>query len=590
MLAYKDDFKYWLTKVTKEEQEELLAVENNDEQLKRRFAIPLEFGTAGMRGIIALGTGCLNRYTVRRATQGVANFIKQSGENAVKRGVVISYDTRNFSYEFALETAAVLAYNGIKVYLYNDTHPVPMCSFAIRHLNAFVGIMITASHNPKEYNGYKVYGQDGAQMSPEDTAVVVDYINSISDYFSVESVQINAERSKIMAMNGEVLQENIVVIGKNVEDAYFNELSKLSLSPDAVKEVASKIKIVYTPLHGSGYKPVTTILKQMNIPCNVVEEQKDPDGNFPTVAVPNPEQPDALKMGINLAKQLRSSIVIGTDPDADRMGVAIKDNNGEFILLNGNQIGAMMLNYILMRRKDMGILPENGAVVKTIVTTNLADMIAKSYGVTVYNVLTGFKFIGEKIKEWESNGKHTFLFGYEESFGYLSGTHSRDKDAVVSAMLFAEMACYYESKNIKLYDVLQDLFKKFGYFTEVSKSIAFGGVDGMSEMKAVMDKLRSRPINNIAGNPVLKFMDFSKSESKNIDGSIEKIDLPKTNVLKFMLSDDEWCCVRPSGTEPKLKIYVSVKGDTQELAKTKNQDVLGFMEMLVNNWFEKKTG
>ncbi len=590
MLAYKDDFKYWLTKVTKEEQEELLAVENNDEQLKRRFAIPLEFGTAGMRGIIALGTGCLNRYTVRRATQGVANFIKQSGESCVKRGVVISYDTRNFSYEFALETAAVLAYNGIKVYLYNDTHPVPMCSFAIRHLNAFVGIMITASHNPKEYNGYKVYGQDGAQMSPEDTAVVVDYINSISDYFSVESVQINAERSKIIAMNGEVLQENIVVIGKNVEDAYFNELSKLSLSPDAVKEVASKIKIVYTPLHGSGYKPVTTILKQMNIPCNVVEEQKDPDGNFPTVAVPNPEQPDALKMGINLAKQLRSSIVIGTDPDADRMGVAIKDNNGEFILLNGNQIGAMMLNYILMRRKDMGILPENGAVVKTIVTTNLADMIAKSYGVTVYNVLTGFKFIGEKIKEWESNGKHTFLFGYEESFGYLSGTHSRDKDAVVSAMLFAEMACYYESKNIKLYDVLQDLFKKFGYFTEVSKSIAFGGVDGMSEMKAVMDKLRSRPINNIAGNPVLKFMDFSKSESKNIDGSIEKIDLPKTNVLKFMLSDDEWCCVRPSGTEPKLKIYVSVKGDTQELAKTKNQDVLGFMEMLVNNWFEKKTG
>ena len=590
MLAYKDDFKYWLTKVTKEEQEELLAVENNDEQLKRRFAIPLEFGTAGMRGIIALGTGCLNRYTVRRATQGVANFIKQSGENAVKRGVVISYDTRNFSYEFALETAAVLAYNGIKVYLYNDTHPVPMCSFAIRHLNAFVGIMITASHNPKEYNGYKVYGQDGAQMSPEDTAVVVDYINGISDYFSVKSVQINAERSKIMAMNDEVLQENIVVIGKNVEDAYFNELSKLSLSPDAVKEVASKIKIVYTPLHGSGYKPVTTILKQMNIPCNVVEEQKDPDGNFPTVAVPNPEQPDALKMGINLAKQLRSSIVIGTDPDADRMGVAIKDNNGEFILLNGNQIGAMMLNYILMRRKDMGILPENGAVVKTIVTTNLADMIAKSYGVTVYNVLTGFKFIGEKIKEWETNGKHTFLFGYEESFGYLSGTHSRDKDAVVSAMLFAEMACYYESKNIKLYDVLQDLFKKFGYFTEVSKSIAFGGVDGMSEMKAVMDKLRSRPINNIAGNPVLKFMDFSKSESKNIDGSIEKIDLPKTNVLKFMLSDDEWCCVRPSGTEPKLKIYVSVKGDTQELAKTKNQDVLGFMEMLVNNWFEKKTG
>ena len=583
MTNYKDDFEYWLSKVNDDEKAELQAVQNNDEQLKRRFAIPLEFGTAGMRGIIALGTSCLNKYTVRRATQGVANFIKQVGDNAITRGVVISYDTRNFSYEFALETASVLAYNGIKVYLYNDTHPVPMCSFAIRYLNAFAGIMITASHNPKEYNGYKVYGADGAQMSPEDTAVVVKYIDGIKDYFSVNSVQINAKRSQIQAMDNEVLQDNIVVIGKSVEDAYFAELAKLSLSPDAVKQVASKIKIVYTPLHGSGYKPVTTILKQMNIPCNVVEEQKEPNGNFPTVAVPNPEQPDALKMGINLAKQLRSSIVIGTDPDADRMGVAIKDNNGEFVLLTGNQIGAMMMNYILMRRKDMGILPANGAVVKTIVTTNLADMIAQSYGMTVYNVLTGFKFIGEKIKEWESNGKHTFLFGYEESFGYLSGTHARDKDAVVSAMLFAEMACYYESKNIKLYDVLQNLYKKFGYFVEVSKSIAFGGINGMAEMKAVMDKLRSKPINNIAGLPVVKFMDFSKSESKNIDGSVEVIDLPKTNVLKFMFSEDEWCCVRPSGTEPKLKIYVSVKEATQELAKTKNQNVLGFMEMLVNN-------
>ena len=583
MATYIDDFNYWLTKVTDDEKKELISVKDNDEQLKRRFAIPLEFGTAGMRGIIAFGTGCLNRYTVRRATQGVANFIKQVGSTAVNRGVVISYDTRNFSYEFALETASVLAYNGIKVYLYNDTHPVPMCSFAIRYLNAFAGIMITASHNPKEYNGYKVYGEDGAQMSPEDTAVVVKYIDEIKDCFSVNSVEVNVPRTKILAMNNEVLQDGIVVIGKQVEDAYFEELAKLSLSPEAVKEVASKIKIVYTPLHGSGYKPVTTILKQMNIPCSVVEEQKDPDGNFPTVAVPNPEQPDALKMGINLAKQLRSSIVIGTDPDADRMGVAIKDNNGEFVLLTGNQIGAMMMNYILMRRRDMNNLPSNGAVVKTIVTTNLADMIAQSYGMTVYNVLTGFKFIGEKIKEWERNNKHTFLFGYEESFGYLSGTHARDKDAVVSAMLFAEMACYYESKNIKLYDVLQDLYKKFGYFVEVSKSIAFGGVNGMAEMKAVMDKLRNRPINNIAGNPVVKFMDFSKSVSKNIDGTEETIELPKTNVLKFMLSEDEWCCVRPSGTEPKLKIYVSVKGDTQELAKTKNQNVLGFMEMLVNN-------
>lgn len=583
MTNYIEDYKYWLQSVSEAERAELAAISDNDEQIKRRFAIPLEFGTAGMRGIIALGTGCLNRYTVRRATQGVADFINQVGGEAANRGVVISYDTRNFSYEFALETAGVFAANGIKVYLFNQTHPVPMCSFAIRHLNAFAGIMITASHNPKEYNGYKVYGEDGAQMSPENTAVVVEYINRISDYFSVNGVEIKAQRDEIAAMDGEVLQDNIVVIGKSCDDAYFAELSKLSLSPDEVREVASKIKIVYTPLHGSGYMPVTTILGKMGIPCNVVEEQKQPDGNFPTVAVPNPEQPDALQMGINLAKQLRSSIVIGTDPDADRMGVAIKDNNGEFMLLTGNQIGAMMMNYILMRRKQLGILPENGAVVKTIVTTNLADKIAESYGMTVFNVLTGFKFIGEKIKEWESNGKHTFLFGYEESFGYLSGTHARDKDAVVSAMLFAEMACYYESKNIRLYDVLQGLYQQFGYFVEVSKSIAFGGVDGMSEMRAVMDKLRSRPINNIAGMPVQKFMDLSVGVAKNIDGTEEKIDLPRTNVLKFMLSDDEWCCVRPSGTEPKLKIYVSVKDKTLQQAKTKNQNVLGFLEMLVNN-------
>lgn len=583
MADFINAYNEWLSKVTPEEAKELEAIKGNEEQVKRQFAMPLEFGTAGMRGIISLGPSCINKYTVRRATQGVANYIKQVGEAAIERGVVISYDTRNFSYEFALETASVLAYNGIKVYLYNDTHPVPMCSFAIRHLNAFAGVMITASHNPKEYNGYKVYGEDGAQMSPEATAYVVNFIEEIKDYFSVKGEEISATRAKIQAMNDEKLTDKIVVIGKEVEGAYFAELEKLSLSPEAVKQVASKIKIVYTPLHGSGYKPVTTILGKMNIPCNVVEEQKAPDGNFPTVAVPNPEQPGALLLGIKLAKDLKSNIVIGTDPDADRMGVAIKNDKGEFVLLSGNQIGAMMMNYILLRHTEKGDLPKNGAVVKTIVTTYLADKIAQSYGMTVFNVLTGFKFIGEKIKEWEANGKHTFLFGYEESFGYLSGTHARDKDAVVSAMLFAEMACYYESKNIKLYDVLQELYAKFGYFVEVSKSIAFGGLNGMAEMKAVMNKLREHPINNIAGIPVQSFMDFAAGTAKNIDGSEEVINLPKTNVLKFMLSDDEWACVRPSGTEPKLKIYVSVKAESESAAKEKNQNVLGFLQALINN-------
>lgn len=573
-------YKEWLEKVEECDKEALLAIANNEEQIKRQFAMPLEFGTAGMRGIIALGTGCINKYTVRRATQGLANYIVELGAEAMARGVVVSYDTRNFSYEFALETAKVLAYNKINVLLYNDTHPVPMCSFAIRHHKAIAGVMITASHNPKEYNGYKVYGEDGAQMAPEATEVVVNYINGIKDYFSVKSIELNVERSTIQAMNDEKLTDYITVIGAETENAYFAELEKLSLSPEAVARVAEKIKIVYTPIHGSGYKPVCEILGRMNIPCSVVEEQKSPDGNFPTVQVPNPEQPDALLMGMALAKKLKSDIVIGTDPDADRMGVAIRDNKGEFILLSGNQIGAMMMNYILLRHTERGDMPSNAAVVKTIVTTMLADKIAESYGATVYNVLTGFKFIGEKIKEWEANGKHTFMFGYEESFGYLSGTHARDKDAVVSAMLFAEMACYYEDKGIKLYDVLQGLYEKFGYFVEVSKSIAFGGLDGMQQMRDVMDKLRNHPINNLAGEPVVEFMDFKTSIAKNAKGEERVIELPKTNVLKFALSDDEWACVRPSGTEPKLKIYVSVKADTHEKAVEKNKNVLAFLEQL----------
>lgn len=580
-MNYIDIYKEWSSKVTDSADiSELNAVANDDEQLKRRFAMPLEFGTAGMRGIIALGTGCINKYTVARATQGLANYIITLGEKAINRGVVVSYDTRNFSYEFAVVTATVLANNGIKVFLFNDVHPVPMCSFAVRYKNAIAGVMITASHNPKAYNGYKVYGDDGAQMSPEATERVVEYIDSIKNYFSVKFDSLPIDRVQVKATNDVVIADNIEIIGKAVDDEYFKAIEALSLSPAAVKAVAEKIKIVYTPIHGSGYMPVTTVLKRMNIPCSVVEEQKLPDGNFPTVAVPNPEQPEALLMGINLAKQLRGDIVIGTDPDADRMGVAIRNNNGEFILLSGNQIGALMMDYILKRHMEQNNMPANPAVVKTIVTTMLADKIAENYGVKVFNVLTGFKFIGEKIKEWEQNNKHTFMFGYEESFGYLCGTHARDKDAVVSSMIFAEMACYYESKGEKLYDVLQGLFKKHGYFVEISKSIAFGGLDGMSQMASVMDKLRTRPINNIAGITIAKAMDFKVSKETYADGSTADILLPKTNVIKFVFNDDEWACVRPSGTEPKLKIYVSVKSDNYAEAHAKNNDIINFLEKL----------
>lgn len=578
-MNYIDTYNEWLNKVTDEESVELTGLD--DEQIKRRFYAPLEFGTAGMRGIIALGTGCINKYTIARATQGVAEYVISLGAEAIERGVVISYDTRNFSYEFAKITAEVLAHNGINAYLFNDVRPVPVCSFAVRELNAVCGIMITASHNPKEYNGYKVYGSDGAQMSPEATAGVVKYIEGINDFFSVKYNVVDISRDEVKSIDDKKISDRITVIGKKVDTAYFEAIEKLSLSPDDVKAVSSRIKIVYTPIHGAGYKPVTEILRRMGIPHNVVDEQIAPDGNFPTVEVPNPEQPDALKMGIDLAKRLRSGIVIGTDPDCDRMGIAIKNDKGEFILLSGNQIGAMLLHYILVRMKDTGTLPANGAVVKTIVTTKLADKIAKSFGMTVFNVLTGFKFIGEKIKEWESNGQHTYVFGYEESFGYLCGTHARDKDAVVASMLFAEMACYYENKGISLYGALQNIFNEYGYFSEVSKSYLFGGVDGMSEMAAVMDTLKNRPINNIAGIAVERFLNYSTSTVLNRDGSTAKIDLPKANVIKYEFNDEEWACVRPSGTEPKLKIYVSVQAKTKAEADARRENVLGFLESLV---------
>lgn len=582
-MGYIETYKEWLGKVNEEERAELLAVQESEEQLKRRFAMPLEFGTAGMRGIISIGTAGINRYTVARATQGLADYIKTLGKEACERGVIVSYDTRNFSYEFAMVTAGVLAANGIKAYIFNDVRPVPICSFAVRYKRAVAGVMITASHNPKEYNGYKVYGEDGAQMSLDATAKVVDFIDKITDYFSIKTIVPNVERDYVKILNESLISEYIEVIGKEVDNAYYNEIEKLTLSSDSVTAVADRIKIVYTPLHGAGYVPVTTILDKMGIPFTVVEEQKLPDGNFPTVTMPNPEQPEALSMGIKLAERLKGDIVIGTDPDCDRMGIAIRDDKGKFLILSGNQIGAMLLDYILLRNSEKGTLPNNAAVVKTIVTTMLADKIADNYGATVFNVLTGFKFIGEKIKEWEANNKFTFMFGYEESFGYLSGTHARDKDAVVASMLFAEMACFYENKGIKLYDVLQGLFKKYGYFVEISKSIAFNGLDGMAQMNAVMDKMRNRPIHNIAGMSVISFMDFSKGIAINADGTSTEIGLPKTNVIKFVLSNDEWACVRPSGTEPKLKIYVSVKGNSAEEARKKNSDVLGFLEALVMN-------
>ena len=577
-MDYKENYEKWLGSCTEEEKKQLLAIADDDKEIRERFTLPLAFGTAGMRGTIALGISNMNVYTVARATKGLADYVNGLGKEQAERGVVVSYDTRRMSFEFALITARVLAANKIKVRLFEDVRPVPMCSYAVRHTNAIAGVMITASHNPKEYNGYKVYGEDGAQMSPEATAVVVDFIDK-TDYFGISLADVKTcDRNEIKGKDNFALNDYITVIGKSLDEDYYAEISKLSLSPEAVKAEGAKMKLVYSPIHGSGYVPVTTMLSRMGIKAEVVEEQKDPDTEFSTVQMPNPEQPDALALGIKLADKISADVVIGTDPDCDRMGVAVRDDKGEFVLLTGNQIGALLLDYILLRHKERGDLPANGAVVKTIVTTNLADKIAKSYGMTVYDVLTGFKFIGEKIKEWEGSGKHTFMFGYEESYGYLSGTHARDKDAVVASMLFSEMVCYYQYIGKKLYDRLQEIFEKYGYFAETSKSFAFKGLDGMQKMADIMEKARKEYFDEFAGIKTVSKLDFKKRVEVFADGKTVPITLPETNVIKYTLGNDEWVCIRPSGTEPKLKVYVSVNAKSAKEADERRKAVLAAAE------------
>lgn len=577
-MDYKENYEKWLGSCTEEEKKQLLEIADDDKEIRERFTLSLAFGTAGMRGTIALGISNMNVYTVARATKGLADYVNGLGKEQAERGVVVSYDTRRMSFEFALITARVLAANKIKVRLFEDVRPVPMCSYAVRHTNAIAGVMITASHNPKEYNGYKVYGEDGAQMSPEATAVVVDFIDK-TDYFGIALADVKTcERNEIKGKDNFALNDYITVIGKSLDEDYYAEISKLSLSPEAVKAEGAKMKLVYSPIHGSGYVPVTTMLSRMGIKAEVVEEQKNPDTEFSTVQMPNPEQPDALALGIKLADKISADVVIGTDPDCDRMGVAVRDDKGEFVLLTGNQIGALLLDYILLRHKERGDLPANGAVVKTIVTTNLADKIAKSYGMTVYDVLTGFKFIGEKIKEWEGSGKHTFMFGYEESYGYLSGTHARDKDAVVASMLFSEMVCYYQYIGKKLYDRLQEIFEKYGYFAETSKSFAFKGLDGMQKMADIMEKARKEYFDEFAGIKTLSKLDFKKRVEVFADGKTVPITLPETNVIKYTLGNDEWVCIRPSGTEPKLKVYVSVNAKSAKEADERRKAVLAAAE------------
>lgn len=580
-MDYQSSYTQWLTsdEVSAEDKARLASL--SEEEKKEAFYCPLQFGTAGMRGVLDVGTNRMNTFTVRRATKGLAEYIKTLGSEAMQRGVVISYDTRKYSSEFSIEVAKVLAKNGVNAYLFDTVHPVPMCSFAIRHLRAIAGVMITASHNPKIYNGYKVYGEDGAQMSPESTDKVVEFIDK-TPYFGIEEENVVLTADNIKGLDNVEVAPHITVIGKSVDEAYFDTISKLSLSPEAVQKYGKDVKIVYTPIHGSGYVPVTTILSRMGITVNVVKEQALPDTEFSTVRVPNPEEADTLRLGVELADKIGSDIVIGTDPDADRMGIAVRNDEGKFVLLNGNQIGVLLANYIFLRKSEDGTMPKNGALVKTIVTTELARVLATSYGVTTFDVLTGFKFIGEKIKEWEQNGKYTYLFGFEESYGSLVGTHARDKDAVVASMMFAEMVCYFESKGTSVYDVLQDIYKKFGYYVEKAKSITFGGLDGMQKMADIMNKIRSSSFTEIAGVKVLAQSDFVTRKKTYACGKVEDIDLPKTNAFKIHLENGDWICVRPSGTEPKLKFYVATSKPTQAEATALAENYLAYMANLAN--------
>ena len=531
---------------------ELASIAGDTKEIEYRFGAELEFGTAGMRGIIGYGTNMMNVYTVRRATQGLAEYVKSLGASAMKRGVVISYDTRRKSEEFARASAGVLAANGIAAYVFDDVHPVPMLSYAVRRLGTVAGIMITASHNPKEYNGYKVYGEDGAQMSPEATDVVVGYIEKITDYFSVKEANSSLIKS----------------VPKSVDKSYYKKISKLTLSKEAVKKVGKSLKLVYTPVHGSGYVPVTTILKKLKINVTVVPEQVKKDTEFSTVDVPNPEFKETLSMGIALAQKIDADVVFGTDPDSDRLGVALKNDKGEFVALSGNQVGILLLDYILTRLKEDGKLPANGVVVKSFVTTGMAKAICDDFGVELVDVPVGFKFIGEKIKEYEASGEKTFLFGFEESCGYLRGTEgSRDKDAVVASMLCAEMVCHYTYKQQSVYARLMDLYAKYQFTLDRNISIKFGGLNAMKEMNALVDSLKTKKAEKFDIYNVVAVRDYSSSVRRLADGTEETMNIPQTNAVYYELENGSFICVRPSGTEPKLKIYYSVRAKDEDAAE-----------------------
>ncbi|EJQ44043.1 hypothetical protein IEQ_04830 [Bacillus cereus BAG6X1-2] len=562
-MNWKQEFSRWLSyaELDAELKEQLENMKQDEKKIEDSFYKNLEFGTGGMRGELGAGTNRLNVYTVRKATKGLARFIEKLGEEAKNRGVVVAYDSRHKSPEFAMEVAATLGAHGITTYVFESLRPTPVLSFAVRHLHTVSGIVLTASHNPPEYNGYKVYGEDGGQLPPKEADELISYVNAVENELTVEVADV--EQLKADGL--------LHIIGQEVDDAYAAELNNVIINKEMVKEVGKDLKIVFTPLHGTANISVRRGLEEVGFTdVTVVKEQELPDPNFSTVKSPNPEEHAAFEYAIRDGEKVGADVLIATDPDADRLGVAVRNHDGEFQVLTGNQTGALMLDYLLSQKKENGTLPENGVVLKTIVTSEIGRTIAKAYGLDTVDTLTGFKFIGEKIKQYEESGQYEFQFGYEESYGYLIRPFCRDKDAVQSVLFVCEVAAYYKSQGKTLYDGLLEVFKKYGFFREDLVSLTLKGKDGAEQIQKMMATFRENPPKEVAGLTVVAVEDYKESIITTLqDGNKEEIHLPKSNVLKYQLEDGSWFCLRPSGTEPKIKFYFGVQDDSLQNSEQK---------------------
>jgi phosphoglucomutase len=576
-MEYREKYEEWLSNPYFDEatKEELRSISADDKEIKERFYTELEFGTAGLRGIIGAGINRMNIYTVRKATQGLANYIiKNDGQS---KGVAIAYDSRRMSPEFADEAALCLAANGIKAYVFESLRPTPELSYAVRTLGCIAGINITASHNPPEYNGYKVYWEDGAQITPPHDKGIMAEVKAVTDFGTVKTMAL--EEAKKAG-----LYESI---GAKIDDGYIAELKKQVIHQDAIDEVGKEIKIVYSPLHGTGNIPARRIMKELGFEnVHVVKEQELPDGEFPTVSYPNPESEEAFELGLKLAKEIDADLVLATDPDADRLGVRVKDKDGVYHTLTGNMSGCLLADYEIGQRKATRGLPEDGYLIKTIVTSNLADAIAKGYGIGLIEVLTGFKFIGQQILKFETTGKGSYLFGFEESYGCLIGTHARDKDAIVATMALCEAAAYYKTQGKTLWDAMLDIYEKYGYYKDDIQSITLKGIEGLQKIQEILETLRKNPPTEVGGYQVLKARDYQANTIQDIaTGEVTETGLPSSNVLYYDLTDDAWLCVRPSGTEPKVKFYYGVKGSSLEDADAKSaklgEEVLAMIQTML---------